>query len=83
MLTAMRALTADRWTALCGGLGALAATLVFSGPGPGGSVIVPSGDLDTLGGVSLGLVWGIAVAFVAAVAVAWPDLEAVRRRPGN
>jgi hypothetical protein len=83
MLVAIRALTADRWSALCGGAGALAATVVFSGPGPGGSVIVPGGDLDQLAGVSLGLVWGIAVVAVATLVVAWPDLAAVRRRPDN
>jgi hypothetical protein len=80
LLIAMRALTTDRWTALCGGVGALLATVVFSGAGPGGSVIVPQGGLDELFGVSLGLVWAIAVAFISAVAVAWPDLSALRRR---
>jgi len=83
MLVAMRALTADRWTALCGAAGALVATVVFSGPGPGGSVIVPGGELDQLAGISLGLVWAIALVVIATVVVAWPDPRAVRRHPGN
>ena len=48
LFVALRALTGDRWTALCGGVGALAATVVFSGSGPGGDVVVPGGDLDLL-----------------------------------
>ena len=79
LLIAMRALTADRWTALAGGVGALAATVVFSGAGPGGSVIVPGGTLDELGGVNLGIVWAIGVALAATLVVAWPDLSRSRR----
>lgn len=74
MFVAMRGMTGDRWTALLGGVGALAATILFSGSGPGGSVIVPGGDLDTLAGINLGIVWAIGVAFLAALVVAWPDL---------
>lgn len=80
LLIAMRALTGDRWVALAGGVGALAATVMFSGPGPGGSIIVPGGSLDRLGGVSLGVVWGIALALAATIVVAWPDLSGARRR---
>ncbi|WP_417563660.1 DUF6113 family protein [Microbacterium sp.] len=78
LLVAMRALTSDRWTALAGGVGALAATVVFSGPGPGGSVIVPGGTLDQLAGVNLGIVWAIGVALAATLVVAWPDLSRSR-----
>ena len=49
----MRLLTADRWAALATGLGMIIATLVFSGRGPGGSVIVPADRA--------GIVWTMAV----------------------
>lgn len=75
LLAAVRLLTRDRWAALACGLGLLIATLVFSGPGPGGSVIVPSGKLDMLGPINLGAVWTIAVPFMSALAVAWPDVS--------
>ena len=42
LLVAVRLLTSDRWAALATGLGMMIATLVFSGRGPGGSVIVPA-----------------------------------------
>ena len=45
LLAAVRLLTADRWAALATGLGMILATLVFSGRGPGGSVIVPQTEL--------------------------------------
>lgn len=67
LLVAVRVLTADRWAALSAGLGALGATIVFSGSGPGGSVIVPSG--------ALGVVWTFAVPLAVAVVVAWPDVS--------
>jgi hypothetical protein len=65
LLVAVRLLTADRWAALATGLGMMTATLVFSGKGPGGSVIVPESPLGT--------VWTIALPIVVAVVVAWPD----------
>jgi len=65
LLAAVRLLTGDRWAALGTGLGMMAATLVFSGRGPGGSVIVPQ--------TALGTVWTIAVPILVAVAVAWPE----------
>jgi hypothetical protein len=73
LLAAVRLLTADRWAALASGLGTMAATLLFSGSGPGGSIVVPSG--------TLGIVWTIAVPVVVAVVVAWPDLSP--RAPGG
>ena len=56
--------------AICGG-GMVGATLVFSGRGPGGSVIVP----ETV----LGTVWTIAVPILVAVVVVWPDRQRPRR----
>lgn len=72
LLIAMRLLTADRWAALAAGLGVMVAALVFSGAGPGGSVIVPA---PPAGEFSPGLVWTIAVPLIVAVVVAWPDLS--------
>lgn len=73
LLIAVRALTADRWTALAAGVGMVAAVFLFSGRGPGGSVIVPGGELDRLGPVSLGLVWAIAVPVLVVLVVVWPE----------
>jgi hypothetical protein len=65
LLLAVRLLTSDRWAALATGAGMMVATLVFSGSGPGGSVVVPQ--------TGLGVVWTFAVPILVAVAVAWPD----------
>ena len=64
LLVAVRLLTADRWAALATGLGMILATLVFSGRGPGGSVIVPQTDLA--------VVWTVSVPVLVVLAVAWP-----------
>jgi hypothetical protein len=40
-------------------------TLVFSGSGPGGSVVVPQ--------TSLAVVWTFSVPILVAIAVAWPE----------
>lgn len=76
LLIAVRALTADRIAALATGIGLIAAVLVFSGRGPGGSVIVPDGELAMLGPVNLGVVWMVAVPVLAAAVVLWPDRRA-------
>ena len=65
LLVAVRFLTADRWAALGTGLGMMTSTLVFSGKGPGGSVIVPEG--------ALGSVWTLALPILIAIVVTWPD----------
>lgn len=65
LLVAVRLLTSDRWAALATGLGMMISTLVFSGKGPGGSVIVPEGTLGT--------VWTIALPVIVAFVVAWPE----------
>lgn len=71
LLLAVRLLTGDRWTALATGLGAMIATMVFSGRGPGGSVVVPA-PVD--GAISTGIVWTIAVPLFTALIVGWPRL---------
>lgn len=65
LLAAVRLLTLDRWAALATGLGMLTSSFVFSGRGPGGSVVVP----DT----PLAAVWTIAVPVIVLVVVLWPD----------
>ena len=65
LLVAVRFLTGDRWAVLATGLGMMTSTLVFSGKGPGGSVIVPEGPL--------GSVWTLALPILVAIVVAWPD----------
>lgn len=65
LLLAVRLLTADRWATLATGGGMMISTLVFSGRGPGGSVVVAQTDLA--------VIWTFAVPILVAVAVAWPD----------
>ncbi|GAA1992601.1 histidinol dehydrogenase [Microbacterium pumilum] len=65
LLAAVRLLTGDRWAALATGLGMVAATLFFSGKGPGGSVIVPETALAT--------VWTLALPILVLIVVVWPD----------
>lgn len=65
LLLAVRLLTSDRWATLATGAGLMISTLVFSGSGPGGSVVVPQ--------TGLAVVWTFAVPILVAVAVAWPE----------
>ena len=65
LLLAVRLLTSDRWSTLATGLGMIAATLVFSGSGPGGSVVVPQ--------TGMAVTWTFAVPILVALAVAWPE----------
>lgn len=76
LLVAVRLLTGDRWAALTTGLGIAVATLVFSGRGPGGSVIVAQA---AEGRFAAGTVWSIAVLVLVVLVVAWPDLSRARR----
>jgi len=69
LLTAVRLLTADRWAALASGIGMIIATLVISGTGPGGSVIVEQTELA--------IVWTVSVPILVVLVVAWPS----RARP--
>lgn len=80
LLVAIRLLTLDRWTALATALGAMALTLVLSGTGPGGSVVVP---LPEDGQISTGVIWTVAVPIIAAVVIAWPSLPATTRASGS
>jgi hypothetical protein len=65
VIVAVRSLIGDRWSALAVGVGAMVVTLVLSGPGAGGSVIVPES--------MLGVVWTLWIPIVTALVVAWPE----------
>jgi len=75
LLLAVRALTADRWAALATGMGIMLVTLVFSGRGPGGSIVVPAPAADE---VSTGVIWTLAVPILVALVVAWPTASRAR-----
>ncbi|MBN9224725.1 MAG: histidinol dehydrogenase [Microbacterium sp. SCN 70-27] len=77
LILAVRLLSGDRWTALACALGAVVATLVFSGKGPGGSVVVPA---PPTGEISTGIIWTFALPVVAAIIVGWPSLTATARK---
>jgi hypothetical protein len=79
LVLAVRALTADRWAALASGIGLVLTVVLFSGRGPGGSIVVPDGTLDMLGPVNLGVVWTFALPVLVAVIVLWPE----RRQVGS
>lgn len=74
LITAVRVLTTDRWAAFATSLGAMIATILFSGTGPGGSVVVPA---PAEGEVSTGIIWTIALPIIAALIVAWPAVSLV------
>lgn len=65
VILAMR-LLAGRTSALAGAIGLLASIVIFSGEGPGGSVIAPQDD-------PLALVWAVAAPLLAAMVVGWPS----------
>lgn len=83
LLLAVRLLIDDRWATLACGAGLVLATAVFMQEGPGGSVIVPSGTSDAIGGVNLGIVWFVCALVLALVAVLWPDTKRHRAEASN
>jgi hypothetical protein len=78
LVLAVRALTADRWAALASGIGLVLTVVLFSRRGPGGSIVVPDGQLDMLGPVNLGVVWTFALPVLVAIIVLWPERRQVR-----
>ena len=70
LLIAVRSLTSDRWAAVAAGLGMIAAVLVISGRGPGGSVVVQNG--------LLGQIWTYLAAGIVLLVIAWPDFSRLR-----
>ena len=67
LLLAIRLLV-DRWAAVAAGIGMTLAVILFSGEGPGGSVIAPSG--------LPAVIWTVACPLIAVLVVAWPQLPA-------
>ncbi len=80
LLISVRSLTEDRWAALATGMGLMIATLVLSGAGPGGSVVVPQ---PPEGEISSGQIWTIALPIIVALVVAWPSARASARPTTN
>lgn len=72
LLVAVRALTHDRGATVATALGMLGMVMIISGPGPGGSVIVPN--------TPIGQIWIYLVAGIALLVIAWPNLNRVPRR---
>lgn len=70
MLIAIRTITEDRWAVAAGGVGMLGALVLFSGVGPGGSVVVP----DSV----LAMVWSLSLTAVVIAIAAWPDMSRLR-----
>lgn len=66
LLVAVRALTHDRAATLATAIGMLGMLLIISGPGPGGSVVVPN--------TPYGQIWIYLVAGLSLLAIAWPSL---------
>lgn len=70
ILVAIRLISRDRMAVAVTALGMIVALVVFSGVGPGGSVIIPSSPLA--------MVWSIGVIAVAVLVVMWPDASKLR-----
>lgn len=75
LLIGVRLLVEDRWVTWIAGLGMLATLLLYSGRGPGGSVVVPQ---PAPGDFPLGVVWTYALTAVVLLAGAWPDMSRLR-----
>ncbi len=69
LLVAVRALTHDRAAAVATAIGMIGMLMIISGPGPGGSVIVPN--------TPVGQIWIYPVSGIALLVIAWPNLKRV------
>jgi len=67
LLVAVRTLTHDRAAAVATAIGMIGMLLIISGPGPGGSVIVPN--------TPVGQIWIFLIAGIALLVIAWPNLK--------
>ncbi|WP_285116203.1 hypothetical protein [Leifsonia sp. fls2-241-R2A-40a] len=74
LLVGLRLLGHSRLPALLAALGAIAVILLFTQQSGGGSVLIPNN--------LAGQVWLVAPILIAAVVVAWPDVQG-RRRVGD
>ena len=73
LLVALRLSFPARWLAAAAAIGAIAAVVLLSLPGPGGSQVIL--------GNTAGLVWTAAPVVVGALVVGWPRVE--RRAPAG
>ncbi len=80
VVAGLRLMTGDRWVALSCGLGAMITTIIFSGRGPGGSVVVPA---PAEGELSTGLLWSFGLPVIVAIIVGWPSFAAARTTRTN
>ncbi|MFT4235847.1 MAG: histidinol dehydrogenase [Microbacterium sp.] len=76
VLLALRLLVPGRWATLAAGVGMVAALLVYSGEGPGGSVVVAAA---ADGEIPWGIIWTVTLIGIVLIALVWP--ERVRRAP--
>lgn len=72
LLVAVRALTHDRGATVATAIGLLGMVMIISGPGPGGSVIVPN--------TPVGQIWIFLVAGIALLVIAWPNVKRLPRQ---
>jgi hypothetical protein len=72
LLVGLRLLSGSRVPAGCATAGAIAVILLFSQQSPGGSVLIPNN--------LLGQIWLAGPLLIAAVVIAWPDVQGHRRR---
>jgi len=72
LMLAVRLLIEDRAAVLACGVGMIAALLVFSGRGPGGSVVVRQA---AEGEFPFGVTWTLLLTVIVLVVVAWPRLR--------
>lgn len=70
MLVGLRLLSHSRVPAILAAVGAVGTVLVFTQQSPGGSVLIPNN--------LLGQIWLVGPILIAAVVLAWPDVQ--RRR---
>lgn len=67
LLVAVRTLTHDRGATVATAIGMIGMLMIISGPGPGGSVIVPN--------TPVGQIWIYLIAGIALLVIAWPRLS--------
>jgi hypothetical protein len=73
LLLGIRLVAGGRWAAAAAAVGVVGAVALLSLPGPGGSVLIPSGLVGTI--------WSVGPALIAVLVVAWPSLP--QRRSGS
>jgi hypothetical protein len=72
LLVAVRTLTHDRGATVATAVGMIVMLLIISGPGPGGSVVVPN--------TPVGLIWIFLICGIALLVIAWPSVNRLPSR---